>query len=78
MRENKKGKKKYAEGGRRHRWVIPYAEGGPQRLSDAVSEPSRPSRVRSTCMCYADGLGYAEGGRRRIALYAEGLVGPLP
>jgi hypothetical protein len=66
----------YAEGGRRHRWVMPYAEGGPRRLADAVTEPSRPERDRSTCLCYADGLAYAEGGRQRSPLYAEGIHTP--
>ena len=50
MRAKKKTKKNmYAEGGRRHRWVMPYAEGGPRRLADAVIGPSRPERDRSTC-----------------------------
>ena len=74
MTEKKKRKKKvYAEGGRRHRWVMPYAEGGPRRLADAMTESSRPERDWRTCSCYADGLVYAKGGRRRIPLYAEGV-----
>jgi hypothetical protein len=55
---------------------MPYAEGHPRRLADAVTGPSRPEREWRTRRHYADGLLYAEGGRRRIALYAKGICTP--